>query len=35
MDSNSPAVPSWGNFLIPCLRVLADGEFRGRNVAVG
>lgn len=31
MDSNSPAVPSWGNFLIPCLRVLADGEVRGRR----
>lgn len=24
-------VPSWGNFLIPCLRVLADGEVRGRR----
>lgn len=31
MNSNSPAVPSWGNFLIPCLRVLADGEVRGRR----
>lgn len=30
-DSNSPAVPSWGNFLIPCLRVLADGEVCGRR----
>lgn len=24
-------MPSWGNFLIPCLRVLADGEVRGRR----
>lgn len=31
MDSAISSVPSWGNFLIPCLRVLSDGEVRGRR----
>lgn len=31
VDSMTTAVPSWGNFLIPCLRILADGEIHGRR----
>lgn len=31
MDSTNATVPTWGNFLIPCLRVLAGGEVRGRR----